>query len=102
MGQPIAVVRKKTSNPAILRFDINRSLTGMDFERYRAGAEITGHRPPDELARRMFAHGGITAISIYSNEITVELGPGQTGEGLEDVIANLFIHYTPGVQPSIP
>jgi hypothetical protein len=102
MGQPIAVVRKKTSNPAILRFEINRSLTGMGFERYRAGEEITGDRPPDELARRMFASGGITGISIYSNEITVELGPGRTGDGLEDVIASLFIHYTPGVQPSIP
>jgi hypothetical protein len=102
MGQPIAVVRKKTSSPAIVRFEINRSLTGMGHERYLAGDEITGDRPPDELARRLLAHGGITAVHIYSNEITVELAPGSTGDGLEDVIANLFIHYTPGVQPSIP
>ena len=86
----------------MLRFEINRSLTGMDHERYVASQEISGNRPPDELARRIFAYGGVTAVHVYSNEITVALGPGRDGAGLEDVIANLFIHYTPGVQPSIP
>jgi Scaffold protein Nfu/NifU N terminal len=102
MGQPITVTEKPTKQPGLVRFEINRSLTGMGHERYRSAADAPGDRPPDVLARRLFEHGGIDAVHIYSNIITVDLSKGATDSGLVDVIRDLFIHYTEGVQPSIP
>jgi hypothetical protein len=102
MGQPITVTEKPTSQPGVLRFDLNRSLTGMGHERYRSVADATGDRPPDVLARRLFALGGIDAVHIYSNVITIDMSKGSADSGLADTIRDLFIHYTEGVQPSIP
>src|SRR4051794_12477335 len=65
MGQPISVVRKPTTTPALVRFEINRTLTGTGHERYRADVPVSGERPPDELARRLFEHGGITSVHIH-------------------------------------
>jgi hypothetical protein len=71
----------------------------MAHERYRSRDDATGPRPPDELARRLFDHGGVEAVHIYSNVITVDLAAGASAEGVADVIQNLFIHYVPGVLP---
>jgi hypothetical protein len=101
MGQPITVVERKTSKPGVVRFELNRSLTGMAHERYESAADAKGPRPPDELARRLFAFGGVDSVHVFSNEVTVELARGATSEGLIDVIRGLYIHYTEGVQPSI-
>ncbi len=100
MGQPISVVRKPSQTPDVIRFEINRSLTGMGHERYAAAADVAGDRPPDELARRLFERGGVRSVHIYSNVITVELEPGAKADGFEDVIRELYIHYRPGVAPS--
>ena len=102
MGQPITVVQKPTTRPGIVRFELNRSLTGMGHERYSATVEVTGNRPPDEMARRLFARGGVNAVHVYSNEVTVELAPGTDASGLLETLQELFIHYTEGVTPSIP
>ncbi|HEV7887252.1 MAG TPA: NifU N-terminal domain-containing protein [Acidimicrobiales bacterium] len=102
MGQPIAVTQKPSAQPGVVRFEINRSLTGMGHERYRSAADATGERPPDVLARRLFEHGGVDAVHIFSNVITVDLSKGSSGADLADVIRDLFIHYTEGVQPSLP
>jgi len=102
MGQPIVVVQKPTAKPGMFRFEINRSLTGMAHERYVASQDVTGDRPPDELARRLFAHGGVAAVHIYSNMITVELARGGSPDGLKDVIEGLYTYYREGVQPAIP
>ena len=102
MGQPITVVQKSTTRPGIVRFELNRSLTGMGHERYSATIDVTGNRPPDEMARRLFAHGGVNAVHVYSNEVTVELAPGADPSGLLETLQELFIHYTEGVTPSIP
>lgn len=99
MGQPIAVVEKPTTNPGVVRFEINRSLTGMGHERYVIRQVITGDRPPDELARRLFARGGVEAVHIYSNAITVNLAAGAPSTGLREIVEDLFIHYRPGVVP---
>ena len=102
MGQPIVVVQKRSSSKGVLRFEVNRSLTGMGHERYRSAESATGDRPPDVLARRLFEHGGVKAVSVYSNMITVELAGGSDGAGLLELIEQLFIHYRDGVQPSVP
>jgi hypothetical protein len=102
MGQPITVTELPSARPGFVRFELNRSLTGMAHERYRAGDDITGHRPPDEVARRMLAHDAVHAVHIYSNEITVELKSSGSTEGLKEALETLFIHYTEGVTPSLP
>ena len=102
MGQPIGVTEKSTSKPGFVRFELNRSLTGMAHERYQSPEDAQGDRPPDVLARRLFDTGKAAAIHMYSNEITVDLAKGATGDGLKEIIENLYIHYLPGVQPFIP
>ena len=93
MGQPITVTERRTGRDDIVRFDLNRSLTGMGHERYRAGQEIVDRRPPDELARRLFARGGVEAVHVYSNVVTVDLAPGASTDGLADIVYGLFVHY---------
>ena len=99
MGQSITVVEKKSPRRDVVRFETNRSLTGMGHERYTRREDATGVRPVDELARRLFDRGGIDAIHVFSNVITVDLGKGSDSEGLESIIKDLFIHYVPGVVP---
>lgn len=102
MGQPITVVEKRSPRPGLVRFEINRSLTGMGHERYRSADDATGDRPPDVLARRLFERGGVAGVHVFSNVITVELAEGATSEGIRELVEELFIHYREGVQPSIP
>jgi hypothetical protein len=99
MGQPITVVEKKSHRPGVVRFEINRPLTGMGHERYVVGQPIEGDRPPDELARRLFEHGGVDSVHIYDNMITADLAKGASDEGLIDVIRELFLYYR---EPSAP
>ena len=93
MGQPITVTEKRVATSDVARFDLNRSLTGMGHERYRAGQEIIGHRPADELARRLLAQPGVESVHIYSNVVTVHLQPGASAPGLGEIIHELFVHY---------
>jgi hypothetical protein len=102
MGQPITVVEKRSHRPGVVRFEINRPLTGMGHERYLAGDTIDGVRPPDELARRLFARGGIEAVHVYDNMITVDLEKGASGDGLIDVIRDLFRYYHDGETVTAP
>lgn len=99
MGQPITVVQKKSRRPGVVRFEINRPLTGMGHERYRAGETIEGDRPPDELARRILERGNVDAVHIYDNMITLDLAKGASDDGLLDVIRELFLYYREGSAP---
>lgn len=100
MGQPIAVSRKPSDRAGRVRFEINRTLTGMGHERYASIDDVVGDRPPDVLARRLFESGAVQAVHIYSNVINVDLAPGASDSGLEEIIRSLYIHYKEGVQPS--
>ena len=94
MGQPITVVATPSSvNPAILRLETNRPLSGMGHERYLEPPGELLQRPVDEVARRLFAVGGVRRIHINGSVITVTLGGGQTGAALADVVRELFLHY---------
>ena len=101
MGQPVAAVEKPMSEPNVVRFELNRSLTVMGHERYRKGEEIVAERPPDVLAKRIFEHGGVEHVHIYSNIVTIKLEPGASPTGLLDIIEKLYIHYLPGVEPQM-
>ncbi|HXH58075.1 hypothetical protein [Iamia sp.] len=94
MGQPIVVVEKPSiANPGMVRFETNRALTGMGHERYLAGTEVRGDRPPDEIARRLLALGGIEAVHVNGSVITVDLIKDHGPAGMREVIESLFIHY---------
>ncbi len=97
MGQQITVVEKPSAIPGVIRFETNRSITGMGHERYRLDEVVAGDRPPDELARRLFARGGVEGVHIYSNVITIDLAKGARTEGLLELIHELFTFYRPGV-----
>jgi hypothetical protein len=102
MGQPIVVTQKATASPGVLRFEANRSLTGMSHIRYDADRPIIGDRPPDELARRLFAHGGVESVHVFSNVVTVQLARGSSGDGIKELIEGLYTYYREGVTPAIP
>jgi Scaffold protein Nfu/NifU N terminal len=93
MGQPINVVQKPTRTPGVARFETNRSLTGMGHERYESVDDILAARPVDELARRLFATGGVKAVHVNNSVVTVQLNEGWSGDQLVDVIRGLYIHY---------
>jgi scaffold Nfu/NifU family protein len=101
MGQPITVTARPGVRPEVVNFSLNRSLTGMEIERYASAEAATGHRPPDELARRLFALG-VTGVTIYSSVVTVtapaERWP-ELQEKVADTIENLFIYYREGEAP---
>lgn len=99
MGQLVAVEQKPTSTPGVVRFEINRSLTGMGHERFTAPDQAIGPRPAAELARRMFETGQVAAVHVFANMITVDLAKGRSGEGLDDVVRYLYQYWKPGVEP---
>lgn len=95
MGQPITVVATPSSRSGVVRYETNRALTGMGHERYREGDEILGVAPADELARRLFARGGIEGVHINGNVITIEFADSST-DGIEDVISGLYLYWVEG------
>ncbi len=102
MGQLITVTRKPAIRPDVAIFELNRSLTGMGHERYRSADDIVRNRPVDELARRLFAADGVEAVHVYSNMVTVDLAPGASADGFEDIIQGLFTYYREGVEVAEP
>ncbi len=102
MGQPITTVVSSSSRPGLVRFEINRSLTGMGHERYRADVPVEDDRPPDRLARALFEHDGVNAVHVYANVVTVEVSDGVDLDSLSETVEGLYIFYRPGVEVAIP
>lgn len=95
MGQTITVSSRPGARAEVRIFDLNRSVTGMWIERYRSDQTITTGRPPDVLARRLFELGA-SAVTAYSNVVTVEAPAGSwaTLEAkVRDAIGHLFEYY---------
>lgn len=101
MGQLITVTEKSSARRGLVRFETNRALTGMAHERYASVDDTFGTRPPDVLARLLFEHGGASVVTIHGNQVLVELASGGSTDGMAEIITNLFIHYKPGVTPSL-
>lgn len=93
MGEPVVVKENPSSNPGVVRFVTDRLLTGMGHERYRVEDEVWGERPPDVLARRLFARGGIDGVQVHGNMVTVDLEKGHDTNGLLSIIENMYVHY---------
>ena len=101
MGQAITVTVRPGVRGDVRHFELNRSLTGMQIQRYTASRPVAGTKPPDELARRLFALG-VSAVTIYSSVVTVvapAVAWGSLEPKVQDTIANLFIHYRDGEPP---
>ena len=98
MGEPVSVIQKPSSRHGRIRFETNRSFTGMGHERYELGTEIVGHRPPDVVARIMFDSGKVGKVHVYAQTVTVELLPRADDEGLKELLEDLYIYYKPGVE----
>ncbi len=94
MGQLITASSRVGASPNVRLYDLDRSLTGMETERYEAGS-ATGARPPDVLAARLL-EAGATNVTIYSNSVTVE-APAERWAELEPraqhLIEHLFEYY---------
>jgi len=98
MGQQVTVIEKPSSRAGLVRFEINRVLTGMGHETYSGAPDAGANRPPDVLARRLFARGGIKTVHINGSVITIELEETGT-EGIRQIIEGLYTYYVPGVLP---
>jgi len=99
MGQLVAVTEKPSSTRGVVRFELNRSLSGMGHERFASVDDAYGNTPSDELARRMFATGQVDAVHVYANMITVDIQKGHTSDGLADLVRELYQYWKPGVEP---
>ena len=99
MGQLVAVTEKPSSTRGVVRFEINRSLSGMGHEHFGSVEDAWGNSPSDELARRFFATGQVAAVHVYGNIITVDLLKGHDSEGLAEVLRDLYQYWKPGVEP---
>lgn len=102
MGQIVNVVERPSARRGIVRFETNRALAGMGTERYVAGQPIEDDRPVDELARRIFARGGVAAVHITGGIVTVDLEKGHGPEGIADIIRGLYQFYVDGAEELPP
>ena len=95
----VAVTEKPSSTPGVVRFEINRTLSGQGHERFRSVLDAHGATPSDELARRLFGTGQVAGVHVYSNIITVDLEKGFDSAGLSDLVRDMYTYWKPGVEP---
>ncbi len=98
MGQQVSVVEKPSPRPGVLRFETNRSLTGMGHERFTSMGDAVGPRPAAALARQLLSTGKVDSVYIYGNIISVDISTGQTADGLSDVVRDMYQYWKPGME----
>jgi hypothetical protein len=98
MGQQVAVVEKPSPRPGLLRFETNRSLTGMGHEHFTSMGDAIGPRPAAVLARQLLSTGKVDSVYVYGNIVSVDVAKGFTGEGLADVVRNMYQYWKPGIE----
>ena len=97
MGQPVTVLEKPSSRPGVVRYEINRAITGTGHEVYASAPDPLAVRPVDELARRLFATGKVVSVHANSNVVTVQLAGDARHVNLVPVFEELFTFYREGV-----
>jgi hypothetical protein len=102
MGQPVTVIEKPTSRPGVVRYETNRVLSGMGHELFRSADDAQNDTPADLIARRLFERGGVEAVHVNSNVVTVHLADGSPPTGIKDLIEDLYTYYRPGVEVVVP
>jgi len=99
MGQLVAVEQKAGGASTIVRFETNRSLTGMGHERFTSAAEAKGPRPAAVIARRFFEAGHVSWVHVYGNCITASLEAGDSQASLNEIVRDLYQYWKPGMVP---
>lgn len=99
MGQPVAVTQTPAGAPGRVRFEINRSITGMGHEHFSSAVEATGSKPAAMLARRMFDTGKVKAVHVFSNIITVDVVDTTGNADLSEILQDLYQYWKPGMEP---
>ena len=99
MGQLVGVVEKPSTTPGVVRFELNRSLSGMGHERFTSVGDAIGPTPSSALARLLFATGQVTHVHIYGNMVTVDIAKGYDSSGLGDIVREMYQYWKPGVEP---
>jgi len=99
VGQPVAVTPLPSSQPGLLRFEANRSLTGMGHEHYTSLDQAAGPGSAPTLARRLLQTGQVDSVHVYGNIVTVDLHKGFTGDSLSPIIEDLYTYYREGFVP---
>ncbi len=98
MGQQVAVTERPSPRPGVIRFETNRSLTGMGHEHFATMADAIGPRPAAALARQLLSTGKVDSVYIYGNIVTVDISKGYNADGLGDVVRNMYQYWKPGVE----
>ena len=99
MGQMVGVTEKRSATPGVVRFELNRSLSGMGHERFTTAGQAIGPRPSASLARQLFATGKVGSVHIYGNMVTVDLAKGHDSTGLAEIVGEMYRYWKPGVEP---
>ena len=101
MGQLVGVVEKPSTTPGVVRFELNRSLSGMGHERFMSLLDADGGTPSSALARQLFSTGKVAAVHVYGNVVTVDLERGYDSAGLSDIVREMYRYWKPGVEPPV-
>lgn len=99
MGQLVGVVEKQSAVPGIIRYELNRSLSGMGHERYASMLDAVGDTPGAMLARMLFETGKVASVHVYANVVTVDVEKGFDSSGLSEIVAEMYRYWKPGVEP---
>jgi hypothetical protein len=99
MGQLVAVTEKPSATPGVVRFELNRTLSGQGHERFGSVLDAYGPSPSDELARLLFATGKVAGVHVYANIVTVDLEKGYDSDGLAEIVRNMYQYWKVGVEP---
>jgi len=98
MGQQVSVVEKPVNRPGVVRYELNRSLTGMGHEHFASLSDAVGPRPAAALARQLLATGKVDSVYMYGNIVTVDVSKGYSADGLSDVVRNMYQYWKPGME----
>ena len=101
MGQMVGVVERKSTMPGVVRFELNRSLSGMGHERFASVVDAIGPTPSASLARQLFATGKVDSVHVYRNIVTVDVAKGYDSAGLADIVREMYRYWKPGVEPPV-
>jgi hypothetical protein len=85
--------------PGVVRFELNRSLSGMGHERFGSVMDAIGSKPSASLARKLFATGKVDSVHVYGNIVTVDVAKGYDSSGLAEIVREMYRYWKPGVEP---
>jgi hypothetical protein len=64
MGQMVGVVERKSTTPGVVRFELNRSLSGMGHERFASVVDAIGSKPSATLPPQFFATRNVDSVHV--------------------------------------